>query len=211
MRALNLASRPVRNEALPSLLFYVAASVALALTVKHAFVFRGLLPDRTSALHAEVAKLDAEATRLRSEEGALRGPAPDPLLVARWSELKDLVDRRTFSWTRLLASLERVVPEGVRISSIVPNVRKGDIRLDISAQAQSTDAGFEFMKRLQQRPEFEEPVPVSIADAAQEGDGAKEFRYAMLYRPDAAPAEEPADAAKAPDEEQGADETEVEP
>lgn len=191
MRALNLATRPFRNEALPNLAFGLAAALLVAVTAKHALVARALLPDKTSALHDEVKALDLEAARLRVEEGGLRGPAPGADLLARWSQIKDLVDQRTFSWTRLLARLEKVIPEGVRISTITPTVRRGEVRLDLIAQAQATDAGFELLKRLQGHPEFRGPVPVSVGDAAAEGGGVKEFKYAMSYEPGAATAEEP--------------------
>lgn len=197
---LNLASRPSRNEVLPSLLFYLAAAAVLAVTVKHGLVVRRLLPDRTSALHARVTSLETEAARLRSEGAALRGPAPDAAVVARWSELKDLVDRRTFSWTRLLARLEKVVPEGVRVSAIVPSVKRGEIHLDITAQAQSTEAGFELLKRLQARPEFEDAIPLSVSDSGREGEAAKDFRLTIRYRPEAAPAQEPATPPEGADE-----------
>jgi len=190
-RPLNFASRPFRNDALPSLFFYLMMVLVLGVTLKHVLVLRGLLPGRTSALQSELVSLEAEATRLRNEGSVLRGPAPDPATVAEWSELKDLVDRRTFSWTRLLARLEKLVPEGVRISAIVPSVRKGQIQLELSAQAQTKEAGFELLKRLQERPEFENVVPVTITDAGQEEEETKEFRYSMRYLPSAPPVEEP--------------------
>jgi len=190
MRPLNLASKPFRNEALPNAGLALAALVLAGVTVKHLLVVRALLPDRTSALHEEVRALDAEAARLRLEEAGLRGPAPPAGLLARWSLLKDLVDQRTFSWTRLLARLERVVPEGARISAIAPTVKRGQVRLDLSAQAQSTEPGFELLHRLQQHAEFRDPVPVSVGESSAEGASVKEFRYAMAYDPSAAPAGE---------------------
>ena len=199
MRVLNLATRPFRNEALPSAAFWASALLLVALTTKQALVIRALLPDKTSALHDEVKTLDAEAARLRAEAATLRGPAPDGAVVKRWSQLKDLVDQRTFSWTRLMVLLEKVIPEGVRISAITPTVHQGEVRLDLSAQAQSTEGGLEMLKRLQQRPEFQDAVPVSVSESGAEGETVKEFRYAMFYDPMAAPAPEaPAAQAEAP-------------
>jgi Tfp pilus assembly protein PilN len=188
MRALNLATRPFRNEALPNLAFALSAVLVVAVTAKQALVVRALLPDKTSALHDEVKTLDAEVARLRAEGASLRAPAPSTAQLSRWSQIKDLVDQRTFSWTRLLARLEKVVPEGVRISSITPSVSRGEIRLGLSAQARSTEGGFELLKRLQQRPEFHGAVPVSVGESGAGGEGGKEFRYAMLYEPAAASA-----------------------
>lgn len=62
--------------------------------------------------------------------------------------------------------------------------------MDLSAQAQATDAGFELLKRLQGHPEFRGPVPVSVGESAAAGESVKEFKYAMVYEPAAVPAEE---------------------
>ena len=119
-----------------------------ALTVRHAFLVRALLPGRTSALHDEVTRLDAEATRLRAEQESLRGIAPDPKALARWLVVKDLVDRRAFSWTNLFARLEERIPDGARLVSITPKVTRGEIVLDVQAMVRSPEVGWQFVRTL---------------------------------------------------------------
>ncbi len=181
MADLNLASRPARNETLPTLAFYVGLVALVALTVEHGLVVRGLMPDRTSARKAEVARLEDEATDIRRRAADLRAPAPDKALVARWAAIKDLVDKRTFSWTRLLSRLEPLIPEGVRITSIAPQVEKGSIQLDLVVEAQSYDEGLVLLQRLQQRAAFREARPVS----ATVKDEVSEYHYTMRYDPSA--------------------------
>jgi len=101
VRPLNFASQPFRNERLPALLFGMASVLLVGATVYHAVVVRALLPARTSALHREVAALESELDRLRTESRTLQAPSPDKQAIAEWSVLKDLVDRRIFSWTGL--------------------------------------------------------------------------------------------------------------
>jgi hypothetical protein len=190
MRPLNLASQPFRNETLPAVLFGLASVLLLALTVQHAFVVRGLLPARTSKLHTEVAALEAEAERLRTEGRTLKAPAPEARVVAEWSVLKDLVDRRTFSWTGLFARLEQVLPREVRLVEIVPDVDKGHVSLSISAVARPAQAGLGLVGLLEAREEFEDVYPESVSE--RDG-GAAEFHYTMRYLPG-----EGADLAAAP-------------
>ena len=194
MADLNLASRPARNETLPTLGFYVGLVVLLVLSVEHGFVVRALMPDRTSARRAEVARLQAEAASIRSRAAALRSPAPDKAVVARWAAIKDLVDKRTFSWTKLLSRLERLIPEGVRITSIAPAVEKGTIQLDLAVEAQSYDEGLVLLQRLQERAAFRDVIPVSAATR----EDLSEYHYTMLYDPaapdEAHPAAKDADA-----------------
>jgi Tfp pilus assembly protein PilN len=181
MADLNLASRPARNETLPTLTFYVGLVALVALTVEHGLVVRGLMPDRTSARKAEVARLEDEAADIRRRAADLRAPAPDKALVARWTAIKDLVDKRTFSWTRLLSRLEPLIPVGVRITSIAPQVEKGSIQLDLVVEAQSYDEGLVLLQRLQQRAAFREARPVSAAVK----DEVSEYHYTMRYDPSA--------------------------
>ena len=101
-----------------------------------------------------------------------------------------------------------MVPEGVRVAAILPSVKGGQIHLEISVQAQSTAAGFELLKRLQARPEFEDAVPLSVAESGREGEDAKEFRLKMRYRPEAAQAQEPATPPEGADESAAGEEEE---
>jgi Tfp pilus assembly protein PilN len=181
VRPANLARLPFRNERLPNLLFALAAVALAALTVRHAFLVRALLPGRTSALHDEVTRLEAEAIRLRAEQASLRGVAPEPKALARWLVVKELVDRRAFSWTNLFARLEERLPEGARLVSITPNVRHGEIALDVQAVVRSPEVGWQFIRILEEGGDFADVFPLS------EGQGG-EFHYTMRYRPRSSPA-----------------------
>jgi Tfp pilus assembly protein PilN len=175
VRPLNLASQPFRNETLPALLLVMGAVALLVLTLEHALVIRRVLPGQTSASHREVAALEDESARLRAEARTLRGPRPDAGSVARWSALKELVDRRAFSWTGLL---EDVLPPGVRLESITPKVTKDGVKLDLEAVARSYEQGLELIRLLEDRPEFEEVYPLSRGEEEE-----THFRYTMRYLP----------------------------
>jgi Tfp pilus assembly protein PilN len=176
MRPANLAARPFRNERLPNVLFAIAAVLTLAVTVRHALALRALLPGQTSSRHEEVARLEAESSRLRAEDARLRTVSPDPAVVARWRIVKDLVDRRAFSWTALFERLEEKLPEGARIVSIAPAVRQGAILLEVQAVVNQPQVGWEFVRALEEGGDFDEVFPLT------EGEGG-EFRYTMRYRP----------------------------
>jgi hypothetical protein len=190
VRPLNFSSHPFRNEALPAVLFGAAAVLLVGVTVYHALVVRNLLPARTSKLHKEVAALEGEVDRLRSEARALKAPPPDKGVLAEWGVLKDLVDRRTFSWTGLFARLEQVLPRDVRLVSIAPDVKQGQVALELVAIARPPQAGLSLVGVLEGRGEFEDVYPVSVAEQA---GGVAEFHYTMRYLPGVA-----GDAAVAP-------------
>jgi len=181
---LNLATQPPRNERLPALLLSLAAIALVGLTVRHAFVVWALLPSRTSALHREVEAQDAEVARLRTEVAALRAPKPDPAAVKQWALVKGLVDRRAFSWTDLFDRLEEVLPPGVRLLSVAPTVRDGELRLELQALARSGEDALQFLGVLQKRPEFGDANVLGLDDS----DEGTQVTYTMKFVPSARPA-----------------------
>ena len=180
MKALNLAQRPFRNERLAVTVFAAAAAVLIGVTLWHAVVIRNLLPARTSERHREVAALEAEATKLRDEARTLKTETPPAATLAQWNLVKELVDRRAFSWTGLFARLEQLIPQGVRLTSISPTVRKGQVELDVDAAVRSREAGWEFVRVLEDGGDFHNVYPKS--------ENGNEFRYGIRYRPQKSPA-----------------------
>src|SRR5688572_7177292 len=151
----NLASRPVRNERLPALLFLLAAFALLLVTAQHAVIVYRLRPGGSRALHAEVTRLREESKKLTEEAAVLRGVSVSGPDRAEWDVLKGLVDRRTFWWSKLFAVLEDMLPRNVRITAVMPRVKDGQRHLDIAVRARSSDAGLHFAQEvLVKRPEF---------------------------------------------------------
>jgi Tfp pilus assembly protein PilN len=176
VRPLNLATQPFRNERVPVLALAAAGLAVLVLTVQHAFLLGGLLPGRTSAARREVAALEAKSVLLRSEARSPRLPPPDTAKVVEWGLIKDLVDRRAFSWTVLFAQLESLLPEGVHLLSIAPNPRKGELLIDVDAVTRTPEDAREFVRRLEGREEFDD---VYLREEGDRGD----VRFTMKYRP----------------------------
>jgi Tfp pilus assembly protein PilN len=187
MKPLNLATRPFRNEKLPQVLLGLASLLALAITALHARAIVRLLPGNTSKLAQEVASLEEDGRRLRQEASRLRSAKPDPKDAARWSALKDLVDQRVFSWTRLLAVLEESLPKGVRLVSISPKVRKGQFEVDLSTMCRSSPDTLELIATLEDRPEFDAVRPISRRETEQ----GIAYDMALRYHPAASPPPRP--------------------
>jgi len=182
-RTPNLATRPLRNERLPAALLGLALAVLVVVSVKHLLVLRELLPGRTAAVEGEVRGLEQELLALRDEARSLPRPRPDPRALAEWQAIRGLVDRRAFSWARLLARLEEILPAGVKLSSIAPTVKEGETWIEVAAVGRTIADGFALMKVLQKAGDFDDVVPSSVGEGPS-GDG--EIRYSMKYTPRAA-------------------------
>ena len=195
MRPLNLASRPFRNERLPKVLLAYASLMVFALTVFHGFAIARLLPGSTSKLAQEVNALEEEGRKLRDETSRLRSAKPDPADAARWAILKELVDRKVFSWTRLLSILEELLPESVRLVNVSPQVSKGQFELKLRAVVTSDEDSYELMRALEERPEFMGVSP-QVRSQSQ-GDQVITYTYTMKYNPAAAPPPSPSPSPEA--------------
>jgi Tfp pilus assembly protein PilN len=174
---LNLATRPVRNERLPALLFLLAAFALLLVTVQHAVIASRLLPRRSNALREEVASLEKELEQLENEGASLRRITVNPEQKTEWTVLKGLVDRRTFWWSRLLAVLEQIMPREARLTSVAPHLKENTYELELSVRLQNANAGYEFMRTLERRPEFSD---VRLKTKDEQG-GEIEFQLVMRY------------------------------
>ena len=140
---------------------------------------RTCCPDRVSALDREALALEQELRRLREEAARLRGPRPEPERVKQWASLRALVDQRAFSWTTLLASLEDVLPDGVRLVSIAPLLKDGRVTLEITAVARQFEDRHHLLRALDESPEFED-VFLRTAGDSEHGE---EFTYTTRYLP----------------------------
>ena len=176
---LNLASRPFRNEALPNLLFVAGLVAGVGLTAWHVLHLRALLGETSGALHEQGRAREAELLSLREQVRAQRMPAPEASRLQEWRVVKDLVDRRTFSWTLLLSRLESALPPGIRLIAIVPRVNQGEIQVELSVVGRSREDGFEFARVLQEQGHFRNVYPAMVGDSQR----GQEFTLVMQYKP----------------------------
>ncbi len=128
--SLNLASRPFSNRTLPWALTAIVLFVSLIGLV---FVVRF-----TSQANAEAKTAQAEINGLKQQEKALMDAAErvktafTPDQQQALPAAHRLVDRKVFSWSKLLSDLETSLPSNVKVSRIA--VR------DVTAQSNQTVA-----------------------------------------------------------------------
>jgi Tfp pilus assembly protein PilN len=194
-RPLNLARRPFRNERLPTLLLAVGSLVLGGLTVRHAIVARNLLPGRALAVEREAVALDREVASLRAEADKLGGEREPTPAVREWAAVKELVDRRAFSWTALFADLEKALPPGVRLVAVAPQVEKGRLVLSLSAMGREVDDALALYDALQRHPRFRGAQLVSYSEAPDGIDITCRVAYAPPGASDPEPASKKAAAA----------------
>ncbi len=179
---LNLASQPFRNRGLP---WTVTAIVALASLL--ALIMIATASARTNA-QADAVKRDADG--LEQQAASLRQRAQEiknslsPEQQRTLQAAHALVDRKQFSWSRLFADLEAVLPGGARVTRIaVKNLSAGADRasadLELAAISKSPATITEMISDMQDSGVFEAEL---VSQNLQKGRGEVGSEYLLNIR-----------------------------
>ena len=180
---LNLASEPFRNRSVPRSVASVVAAVSL---VARVFIWGAA---RQAGAEAERVERDVRALRQESEAlqakiAEIRKELP-PEQLETLKAAHALVEHKRFSWSKLLADLESLLPRDVRVSRI--NVRDAvrvgtQVRadLDLSVVGRAPDDVTRMISEMNRGGTFV-VVPVSESPQAGRGEGGFEWTLRVTY------------------------------
>jgi len=185
VNTLNLASKPFSNRFLPWLLTSLILFVSLVALV---FIARATANNRqqAAALHVEINALkQKEQGMIQVAEQVKNDLTPDQQKALPAAHV--LVDRKQFSWSRLLADLEASLPGSVRVSRIaVRNVSKrGDqtvADLELAVFAKSPEVITAMITEMNKGGVFN---AVLNSQNLQKGRGetGTEYELGVVYQP----------------------------
>jgi len=178
-RPLNLARQPFTNDRLPTLVLGLGCVLLLGLSVRHGMAAWQLLPSKTAAVDGELVALEQEARDLREKALDLRERSAPEDSLREWAAVRALVDRRAFSWSKLLACLEETMPPSVRLRQVTPGGDSGPVEVRLTAVARTVEDGLAFLAALRARPEFADAFLGSLS----ESQNGIELQYTMRYAP----------------------------
>ncbi len=182
--SLNLASKPFSNRILPWVLTALVLFVSLIGLV--------LVVRLTTTTKNEADRVQAEINQLKQQEQALLNTAKEvqnSLTVEQQQALPaahQLVDRKGFSWSRLLADLESSLPDKVRVSRIaVREVNKqGDqtiAQLDLAVFAKDAAIISNMISSMHQEGIFEAEIRNQNLQKGR-GEAGTEYELFVIYR-----------------------------
>jgi Tfp pilus assembly protein PilN len=181
---LNLAAHPYRRYR-TFLLLMVALYLLTAgiswLTYRQMarrFTLTGETQMRVQQLEAGIRDLKAENGRITQSLGAMNFKA-----IRESSNLVNgLIAQRTFSWSRILETLENVLPEDVRLTFLGTGPDKsGGILLQLSCLSSSRDGMIRTVEALQKEPAFTRVVPLNFQDQETGTPLGMRFDVQALY------------------------------
>ena len=172
--SVNLATRPF-VEIRPLLARLRLAMGLLALLAIGLGFWLHALSARARAAETQMDAAKAETRRYDDErrvnETRMRQPGNQAVLE-RSRFLNDLFARKSFSWTAVMMDLERVLPAGVQVTSIEPQVSAADgsvmIRLRVSGER---DRAVQLVRNLEGSARFVHPRLSNEAAQAADANG----------------------------------------
>ena len=182
--SLNLASKPFSNRILPWALTALVLFVSLIGLV---FVVR-----LTTTTAAEANRVEAEINQLKQQEQTLLNAAKQVQNSLSTDQQQavpaahQLVDRKGFSWSRLLADLEDSLPDKVKVSRIaVREVNKqGDqtiAQLDLAVFAKDAATISDMISAMHQEGIFEAEIRNQNLQKGR-GEAGTEYELYVVYR-----------------------------
>ena len=170
--SVNLATKPF-VELRPLLLKLRYAAAALFLLAVGLGVWVHLLRRSAAAAEAQLASVRAQTLGLiaqrQRDETRMRQPV-NRAVLDRSHFLNAVFARKSFSWTAVMMDLERVLPSGVQVTSIEPQVAADGtvtIRLRVSGER---DRAVDLVRNLERSSRF--VAPELANESAQANDAA---------------------------------------
>jgi type IV pilus assembly protein PilN len=93
-----------------------------------------------------------------------------------------LIEKKTFSWTRLLNDLERLTPANIQIVSIRPSVSRNEFGIEITANARNSADYVEFVSNLENSEKFQNVTPVYEDISKTPGFVGKQIALTARYK-----------------------------
>jgi Tfp pilus assembly protein PilN len=181
---LNLASRPYRNYRVFLLCMGALYLLTIGITwinagrIARKLTLTGETQTRIRNLEDQIAALKKENARVSTVLGAINfkkiGTAAD--------EMNGLIAQRAFSWSRILGTLEHVMPEDVRLTFLGTSADKsGTIVLRLSCLSTGRDGMVRTVEALQVEPMLTDVLPLNFSDQEAGGPMGVKFDIEARY------------------------------
>jgi Tfp pilus assembly protein PilN len=175
---INLASEPFRRDR-PILVASIAVAALLALLL--ATQLFSIYSDRREAartmrvihgLQTQARSIDAE----QAKYGATLRQPENAEVLERSLFLNTLIERKSISWTKIFADLEKVMPEKVRLVSVrLPQINtRNQVLLDMLVGAADPTPVLDLLRKLDSAPQF---GPATVQNSTPPSQTEPLYRY----------------------------------
>jgi type IV pilus assembly protein PilN len=181
---INLASQPYQDSRrfyltwVPLLILLALSAVVSSVSGYHHFVDSRSVQRQLTEKEQQLAQLDKELADARDTLDLPQnsGTRDQALFI------NELFARKAFSWTRVLQDLESVMPNGVQVLSIKPEINSdGQIHFTLTVAADRREDAIELTRRMEGSPRFIDPTIAN--EHAQKDSKDNRLKVDIVYVP----------------------------
>jgi type IV pilus assembly protein PilN len=141
--------------------------------------------------HAQIADLRAqiaERDRVRAKAEEFLGRPENRTTRDESQFLNGLIERKSFSWTRVLEDLEKVMPARVHLVSINPELDEDNqLALKMVVAGDSRDRAIELARRMEDSRRFTQTYIETESSRVAAGGDTIQFAINAIYVPETVP------------------------
>ena len=99
--------------------------------------------------------------------------------------LNELIERKAFSWTRVLENLEKVMPPRVHLVSISPELdENNELALKMTVASDSWDRGVELQRRMEETRRFAQTQITNVRHVESQTGDTEQIEMSSIYIPE---------------------------
>jgi len=137
----------------------------------------------------------ADRDRVRAEADRILNRPENRTTRDQSRYLNELIERKAFSWTRVLENLEKVMPPRVHLVSISPQLDEdNELALKMTVAGDSRDRAIELSKRMEESRRFVQTAIIRETHVESQTGDTEQIEMGAIYIPE--PPNEPAASAK---------------
>ena len=143
--------------------------------------------------------LIAERDHIRSQAETFLNRPENRTTRDQSQYLNQLIERKSFSWTRVLENLEKVMPPRVHLVAITPKLDEDNqLLLTMTVAGDSRDRAIELARRMEESRRFAQTNIIHEARMESQTGDTEQFEIAAIYIPEELPAATDASPAPSP-------------
>jgi len=181
---IKLASEPFRRDR-QVLVASAALAVLLIVLLGWQLITINSKRHQSADIQVRINRLNGQLRTITGEQAKLNATLRKPEnaeVLERSVFLNTLIDRKSISWTRIFADLEKVMPPTVRLVSVrLPEVdTQNEVQLDMLIGAKEVLPLLELVKRLEASPQFG-PTNVQTSQPPSQTDPSYRYHVTVSY------------------------------
>lgn len=183
---INLASRPYQDERRFYRNWGSALVVAILLTALMVLIsYRHYV--NTKREWAQARETETKLAELKKQEAQAQQILAQPENRGtrdRSYFLNAAIIRKSFSWTRLMEDMEKVMPAGLRVVAIAPSVDRNHFVLKLQVQGERRETAVELLRNMERSAHFRSPkLTVETHSDSKNGEGGVKSDIFTAYLP----------------------------